>query len=389
MMKKIFISTLSVFLLTSASFAQKFATKVTKSAAGDAITFSIVPDADISTDFSVVEFFVKYPSSSAQATYGTIAVNSTNFPGMTVAGALGEWFVEKDNPAYVIPGFHVDHFVYTAPAAVTTSKAYTNGTTYDMITVPVSGVTLDDNFRVVHQDTEASFYVALSSGAGADLREPAASMFITTLNEGIGAGPDGSTIYYTNIPVITPVRFTNFSASKKDNNASLIWQITNEDANVVSYEVERSTNGVSFTKIATVAPKNNGISTNTYTLSDNLDAIQNSGIAYYRIKQIDRDGKVTYTDIRSVRITNKGIAIGIYPNPVKNTANLTIDLTEDAAVTVNVTDVTGKEVKRVNLNAVKGLNVQPINMSTLASGSYLLKVQAGSEIKTLPVVKAN
>ncbi len=386
-MKKIFISTLSLFLFVSASFAQTFSTKVTKSLAGDALTFSIVPSADITTDFSVVEFFIKYPIASAQATYGTIAVNTTNFPGMTVAGALGEWFIEKDNAAYVIPGYHVDHFVYTAPAAVTTSRTFTGGTTYDMITVPISGVTLDDNFRVVHQDSEASFYVALSSGGGADLRpSQLSSMFITTQTEG---GPDGSTIYYTTIPFVTPVKFTSFSATKKDNSASLLWQITNEDVNVASYEVERSDNGVSFTKVATIAPKNNGAISNAYTLLDNLSSVQNAGIVYYRIKQIDKDGRLTYSDIRSVRISSNGIAIGVYPNPVKNTANLTLDLTEDANVIVNVLDIAGKEVKRININAVKGLNVKPINMTSFASGSYLIKVQAGTEVKTLSVVKTN
>ncbi|UEG50209.1 T9SS type A sorting domain-containing protein [Ferruginibacter lapsinanis] len=386
-MKKIFISTLSLVLLASVSFAQKFSTKVTKSLAGDAITFSIVPDADVTTDFSVVEFFIKYPIASPQATYGTIAVNTTNFPGMTIAGALGEWFIEKDNAAYTIPGYHVDHLVYTAPAAVTTSRLYSAGTVYDMITIPISGVTLDDNFRVVHQDSEASFYVALSSGGGADLR-PASlnSMFVNTLTEG---GPDGSTIYYTNIPFITPVKFTTFSASRKDNNASLLWQITNEDVNVASYEVERSDNGVSFTKVATVAPKNNGSTSNSYNILDNLSTVKNAGIVYYRIKQIDKDGRLTYSDIRSVRISASGIAIGVYPNPVKNTANLTLDLTEDAPVTINVTDITGKEVKRLSMNALKGLNVKSVDMSSFASGSYLIKVQAGADVKTLSVVKAN
>ncbi|MGG9971386.1 T9SS type A sorting domain-containing protein [Ferruginibacter sp. SUN002] len=187
----------------------------------------------------------------------------------------------------------------------------------------------------------------------------------------------------------SPVKFTGFSATKKDNSALLAWQITNEDANVLSYEVERSTNGVTFTKVTSLAPKNNGLTNNTYNLTDdNLSSLQSS-VVYYRIKQVDKNGAVIYTDIKSVRVTAKGVVIGVYPNPVQNTTKLSLDLTDDATVTVNITDATGREVKRVNFNATKGLNIRPIDMTSFASGSYLLKVQAGTEIKTISVVKTN
>jgi hypothetical protein len=212
----------------------------------------------------------------------------------------------------------------------------------------------------------------------------------TTPFYGIGAVNGSTAEQFVPLQGTTPVKFTSFYALKKDNTALLSWQITNEDANVMSYEVERSVNGVAFTKFTSVTPKHNGSVTNTYNLTDNnLSSVQNSGVIYYRIKQIDKNGNFVYTDIRSVRISAKGVVIGVYPNPVKEAANLSLDLTEDALITVNVTDATGKEIKRLNFNATKGLNVKKIDMNTLASGTYLLKVQAGTDIKTISVVKAN
>lgn len=41
------------------------------------------------------------------------------------------------------------------------------------------------------------------------------------------------------------------------------------------------------------------------------------------------------------------------------------------------------------MNGLKGLNTKEINMGALATGSYMLQIQAGNEIKTLPVIKGN
>ena len=154
--------------------------------------------------------------------------------------------------------------------------------------------------------------------------------------------------------------------------------------------MERSVNGVNFTKIVTVAPKALNGGTNSYDLTDfNLSSIKASGVIYYRIKQIDKDGKFVYTEIRSVRLDAKGFGISVYPNPVSSLTNLTLDLEAAADVIIKVTDAAGKEVQRLQLQGNKGINIQRINLSGLAAGSYMLNVSPGAEIKTLPVVKVN
>ena len=187
-----------------------------------------------------------------------------------------------------------------------------------------------------------------------------------------------------------PVKFLGFNAVKRDNDAVLTWQIENETAITDRYEIERSLSGTDFKKIATIAPKNNGSSRNSYDLTDHdLSSVRSSGVFYYRIKQTDKDGKFIYSDVKSVRLNSKGIVIGVYPNPVKGTAKLTADMEQDAIATISITDASGKQVQTLQVPLFKGANNKDINMTSLAAGSYILKVQTATEVKTIPVVKAN
>ncbi len=196
---------------------------------------------------------------------------------------------------------------------------------------------------------------------------------------------------YTNLTnVLLPVKFLGFSAVKKGENALLSWQIENESAITDRYEIERSLNGLDYIKFATVLPKNNGRSGNTYDLTDlNISSLRSSGVFYYRIKQVDKDGKFIYSEIKNLRLNSKGLAIGVYPNPVRSFANITIDIEQDTDATLSITDGSGKQVQLLQMQLFKGPNIKNIKMDNLAAGSYLLKVQTPTEIKTMAVVKAN
>lgn len=189
---------------------------------------------------------------------------------------------------------------------------------------------------------------------------------------------------------VLPVKFLGFTVTKNNNSAILNWSVESEDANTDKYEILRSSNGVDFQKVATLAAKNNGSSTNNYSFTqDNLSTIRNSGIIYFRIKQIDKDGKSVVTEIKSVRLGSKGLAFGVYPNPIKQIANVNFELEKDTDVILSILDASGKQIMISQLQGFKGVNIKPLDMAKLASGSYLLKVQVGTEIKTMPIVKGS
>jgi Secretion system C-terminal sorting domain len=189
--------------------------------------------------------------------------------------------------------------------------------------------------------------------------------------------------------IVIPVKFTGFNVVKKDNDALLTWFVENESAATDRYEIERSVNGTDFGKIATVQAKVNG-GTNSYNLTDfNLTSFKSSGVIYYRIKQIDKDGKFIYSETRTVRLDSKGFALNVYPNPAKDIVNVTLDLETASTVIIRVSDAIGKEVQKIQLQGNKGINIQKIDLNKFAAGSYMITVTAGQEIRTVPVVKTN
>jgi len=394
-MKKIFIIVLALSAY-SVCFAQgKFAANFTNT--GNVLTFKIRPDIATSTGFSTIEFFVRYPDPSPAFSYGAVTVNTAAFPNMAGNGLVGggapgsgAWEIERDNPAYTLAGFHVDHFIYTAPAIVTTAAAYTGGTEYPVLSVELLGTPPDNiDLQFVSDDQESTYYLAITDQNGGDLRPAAISdyfypAFATT------PGPNGASIYYLELlDVPLPVKFLNFTATKNNNAALLNWAVENEDANTARYEIERSLSGVDFVKVATVNPLNNGRSSNSYSFTqDNLSSIRSSGVIYFRIKQIDRDGKSVYTEIRSVRLNSRGLVVGVYPNPIKLTANVSFDLAEATDVLIKVIDASGKQLIVSQVQGFKGANLSKLNMAKLATGSYTLSVHAGTEVKTMTIVKS-
>jgi len=210
----------------------------------------------------------------------------------------------------------------------------------------------------------------------------------TVVNDGFGYS--GTSYALTTGLVPLPVKFTGFNVVKKSNDGLITWQVESETSVTDRYEVERSLNGVDFQKVYTVAPKNNGSSSNSYELTDiNLSTVRSSGIIYYRIKQTDKDGKFVYTGIKSLRLNAKSMAVGVYPNPIRNFANLSIDLEQDSNATITINDASGKQVQNIQMPLFKGPNIKKINMGALASGSYILKIQTATETETISVVKTN
>ncbi len=200
----------------------------------------------------------------------------------------------------------------------------------------------------------------------------------------------GSVLSFVKIPntVVLPVKFLNFTATKNNNTAVLNWAVENEDANTATYEIEKSINGVDFSFLKSLPALNNGKSSNNYNyVVDKLSSIRTSGMVYFRIKQIDKDGQFVYTPVRNVKVDGKNIAV--VPNPVKATANVSFELPSNAEVTIAIFDAAGKQVSAYQAQGFKGTNINRVDMSKLTTGNYTLKVQTATDVQVIPVVKAS
>lgn len=189
---------------------------------------------------------------------------------------------------------------------------------------------------------------------------------------------DGSNVYkgsvsaFTNIiPGSIPVTWSGFTAEKSGNTALLKWS-TAQESNSLKYVVERSNDGIQFSSIGEVNAAGNSSSTSNYAFTDNSP---NDGKNYYRIRQVDIDGKASYTDIRSLVFESLLTKISISPNPAKDKILLTIKgkLENTKVLLLN----TAGQVLSTHMIKNEKTN---INLPGLASGVYYLKVINKDEV---------
>ncbi len=149
-----------------------------------------------------------------------------------------------------------------------------------------------------------------------------------------------------------------------DNKPTLNWKV--EELDVHKYEVEKSSNGIEFTRIMEVNSKGDGA--NSYSITD-PETI--STTAYYRLKQIGTDGRSSYSSI--VKLFNRSNGnISVYPNPVKN--KVTVTVSRDAVGSIaKLMDGDGRLLQQLSISQQNFM----IDMSSYATGIYLLQLSNG------------
>lgn len=109
-----------------------------------------------------------------------------------------------------------------------------------------------------------------------------------------------------------PLTFTSIKATKKNADILVEWKIENE-TNMKQYEVERSSDGIHFTKAATVVAANRKKVNYSW-----LDQNASVGYNYYRVSSIDINGQTSFTQIVKVLATKTVPGITMYPNPISS-----------------------------------------------------------------------
>ena len=158
----------------------------------------------------------------------------------------------------------------------------------------------------------------------------------------------------------------------------LQWKTTNE-INTSHFEVQRSKDGINFTKIGMVQAANiTGI--NNYFFTDAAPLLGNN---YYRLKQIDMDGRFTYSKIVTITFQSIINSLIIYPNPVVDWLYLQYPITTEM-VALQILDNKGAVVKTATL---QGVGTQKVLVQTLSKGMYWVRLIVGTNLYTQVFVK--
>lgn len=183
----------------------------------------------------------------------------------------------------------------------------------------------------------------------------------------IGSHCQYLTALQTHCGVPLPIELTDFSSRQDASNIYLKWETSSEINNSGQY-VEKSKNGRDWDEIAWIDGNGTTQESHTYHFKDRMPF---TGINYYRLKQVDFDGKIEYSHVISEYFSKKSTAgIQIYPNPTKDLLFIQHQLTGN--VKAVVFDIYGKSVLATDLN-------RSIDVSALPKGIYYVKVTSESQ----------
>ncbi|WP_345073743.1 T9SS type A sorting domain-containing protein [Hymenobacter fastidiosus] len=175
-----------------------------------------------------------------------------------------------------------------------------------------------------------------------------------------------------------PVELVTFTAKLRNRAVVLNWATASETNNR-GFEVQRSQTGTedSFTTILTKA----GVGTTTVRTSyEATDAQPLAGLSYYRLKQIDLDGKTTTT--RPVAIRTSLGDVSLFPNPTQGSVIIQLPEGSTDNLLVRIMDLTGRQIQTSRLNAAGQLNTD-----NLKSGTYIVIIGEGAQTVTKKLVK--
>ncbi|RYD70693.1 MAG: T9SS type A sorting domain-containing protein [Verrucomicrobiaceae bacterium] len=169
--------------------------------------------------------------------------------------------------------------------------------------------------------------------------------------------------------IILPVTFLGINAKKENNAVRVLWDVAQE-VDVLTYDVERSTDGVNFARVGSV-PANGKPA---YSFVDGTSASQ--GTVYYRVKNVDLDGRFKYSSVVKLSGKNAASTIVVKAFPVPARDGLTVQHDRiSAGGYVSLTTADGKTVRTVT-NAT-GIQTQ-MNLTGLTPGLYILRVDDGN-----------
>ncbi|RYY57975.1 MAG: T9SS type A sorting domain-containing protein [Chitinophagaceae bacterium] len=176
-----------------------------------------------------------------------------------------------------------------------------------------------------------------------------------------------------------PLRFIDISAVKKSNSVLVSW-ITASEYNNDYFEIESSTDGLSFYKTGTMASAGDNAGEQAYSFDDRSPF---SGIKYYRIRQVDKDAHYTYSKVVSVNSAPQP-GIIFYPNPV--TDRLAIRFPKaSASFIVSVYSVNGNLVRRESVNSAT--MQYSIDLHGISAGVYIAEVKDNNGIRQSRFIK--
>lgn len=187
---------------------------------------------------------------------------------------------------------------------------------------------------------------------------------------------------FTISPNPVPVKWLSFTGEKlKNNTVKLNWEVNEIDNHF--YVVERSLDGEKFSTIGEVASSTAAGNNHSYSFIDSRPFASKN---FYRIKQVDKNGSYSYSNIVIITMDESFGSWVVYPNPTNEKVNLYSNANYNN-LKVSVYDAIGKVILTQTKAAVNKGEVITVSLAGLSKGIYSIQVSANNaETMTKKVV---
>jgi len=177
------------------------------------------------------------------------------------------------------------------------------------------------------------------------------------------------------------VKLVSFDAAVIGKSITCKWTSQETDNN--HFEVERSFDGRNFNSIAYVFSKENSSTlSNNYSYNDKSIALQGHNKVFYRLKDVDKNGSVSFSDIINIKLAAsfaKGIQVS--PSPFTGSLSIIVESTSSGNGEIKLLNFNGQPVATKNATITKGSNMLQLdNLGTLSRGVYVAQVSINGVI---------
>ncbi|HMP92213.1 MAG TPA: hypothetical protein PKD90_05030, partial [Phnomibacter sp.] len=202
------------------------------------------------------------------------------------------------------------------------------GNTFRISSLPVGANLYYNGVLITQADVTAGTGTAIITNynpALLDIRfttTSLASRVFTYAAIDLANGVDPTPANYTvNPPSVLPATGLSLTGTLSSSQVNLVWTTVTE-ANTSYFVVERSADGSRFSSLGNVTAAGNSTAMRSYHFEDKQ--LQQSQLWYYRIKLVDLNGEVKYSNVVSIRISANAGSLVVYPNPVESRFYVTL-----------------------------------------------------------------
>jgi len=188
------------------------------------------------------------------------------------------------------------------------------------------------------------------------------------------------------ISQLLPVKLTSFTATRKEQESLLRWTTHHED-NSSHFNVQRSTNGSDFITVGKVDAVGKSLLPTDYQFADKMNGNVASNILYYRLEQVDKNGKKEYSSTIMLKNSPEKRILSLIENPVMNDLRLRLNTEQHQQVQLTITDELGRCAISRCMDIVPGETFTVISASNLNKGVYFVTVIAEGKKETIRFVK--